>query len=131
MRTRKLTLPATLLVAALSLAACGGGGDDGGGGDAAPAAQGGGGDLTVATTEFKFDPDSATIAADTDVTLTLDNSKGVVEHDYTVDGEDVQIAADPGQTVDGTINLPAGTYDVFCSVPGHREAGMEASLTVE
>lgn len=130
MRTRKLTLPATLLVAALSLAACGGGGDDGGGGDAAPAAQGDSG-VTVVTTEFKFDPDTATIAADTDVSLTLDNSQGVVEHDYTVEGEDVKIEAAPGETVDGTINLPAGDYDVFCSVPGHREAGMEASLTVE
>ncbi len=127
MRTTKLSIPAVLLAATLGLAACGGGGDDGGGGDAAQ----GGDALTVTTTEFEYEPASMTVPADTDVTLTLDNSDGAVEHDYTVEDEDVQITAAPGETVEGTMNLPAGDYTVYCSVPGHRESGMEASLTVE
>jgi len=30
-----------------------------------------------------------------------------------------------------SLNLKAGTYKFFCSVPGHRQAGMEGTLTVK
>jgi plastocyanin len=34
-----------------------------------------------------------------------------------------------GDTDTGTINLPAGSYSVFCTVPGHQN--MKADLTVK
>jgi plastocyanin len=36
-----------------------------------------------------------------------------------------------GGTKTLTLTLAAGTYKYFCSVPGHRQAGMEGTLTVK
>lgn len=47
-------------------------------------------------------------------------------------GTDRHVAhADPGETVTATFTIDqAGTYTAYCSVPGHRDAGMVASLEV-
>jgi uncharacterized cupredoxin-like copper-binding protein len=36
-----------------------------------------------------------------------------------------------GDTGAVTVDLKAGTYDVYCSVPGHKQAGMDLKLTIE
>jgi plastocyanin len=36
-----------------------------------------------------------------------------------------------GGTKTLTLNLKPGTYTYFCSVPGHREGGMQGTLTVK
>ena len=64
---------------------------------------------------------------------------GQLGHDLALEGPGVEEAAggeaktpviDPGQTADLEIRLAAGTYDLYCTVPGHRDAGMEAELEV-
>lgn len=118
------------LVVAVALAACGGGGTG-----ASPAAgsqppAGGAADVTVTATEFAFDPDALNFATGSSTTVELTNG-GTVEHDFTIDALDVKIYANVGETATGTVGpVEAGTYEFYCSIPGHREAGMVGEITV-
>ncbi|MGH9030492.1 MAG: plastocyanin/azurin family copper-binding protein [Acidimicrobiia bacterium] len=118
--------------------------------DAAPEASnttGRGDAVAVAGTDrLRFDPDELTIPARQEVTLEL--TAGSVEHDFVVEGaarygtsevghsadnpDDLHVAhADEGETVTAKFTIDrAGTYAVYCSVPGHRDAGMVASLEI-
>jgi plastocyanin len=58
---------------------------------------------------------------------------GKIQHDLAVQGGSVNTKTpliNPGATAKLTVTLPAGTYTLFCTVPGHRAAGMVAKLTV-
>lgn len=35
-----------------------------------------------------------------------------------------------GDQKSAKVNLPAGTYTVFCDIPGHRQSGMQAELVL-
>jgi uncharacterized cupredoxin-like copper-binding protein len=138
MKIRRFGLAALLMAIAMLLAACAGepagtdagdseddngtenGTDDSAGADA----------LTVVATEFSFDPSDITVPAGTPVAVTLDN-QGVIEHDFTLEEADVLIHADPGTSTTEEITLDAGTYTLYCSIPGHRESGMEGTVTAE
>jgi len=100
---------------------------------ASPAASpvAGEGDVTVTMIDIDFEPSQFTIPADTDVVVFLPN-EGQLEHNFTVDELGVASETIPGgETTTVTINAPAGTYEYYCSVPGHREAGMVGTLLVE
>ena len=129
---RRTTLAAVALGAGtLLLAACGDdhGGAHGGGGAASPVADGAR-RIEVTGEDFAFEPDQITVEAGEDVAIAL-TSVDIV-HDFTIDDLDVHIDANRGDTVEGglTVDEP-GTYTFYCSVPGHRSAGMEGTLTVE
>jgi plastocyanin len=57
-----------------------------------------------------------------------------VGHNVTIESSSRQtLGATPtfmGGSKTLTLDLKAGTYKYFCSVPGHRQAGMEGTLTV-
>lgn len=128
--TRVTKAAALMAVTALILAGCGGGdstdGQDGG----SPAAQG---DVVevLGTDALAFEPEEFTATAGP-ITVELTSGEGVL-HTFVVevDGDDQMVVeAAAGATATGTIELEQGEYTFFCDVPGHRQAGMEGTLTV-
>jgi nitrite reductase (NO-forming) len=86
--------------------------------------------IDVVATEFKFAPAALRMDGPGELTVNLDNT-GAVEHDVTIEGVRGKAYARAGATGGGTFKLAQnGTYHVFCSVPGHKEAGMTATLVV-
>ena len=80
--------------------------------------------------EFALDPSDLTVPAQTPLLLTAVND-GSIDHDLTVEGVDGTDALAAGESAE--LALPAveaGTYRMFCSITGHAESGMEATLTV-
>jgi plastocyanin len=126
MRAPRTTL--TLLVAAFALAACGGGTDDGGT-DTASGGTATDGVVSVEAGDLYFDPESIAAEAGT-IEFELVNT-GAVEHDLVIEeADDTEVVrAAAGETATGSIDLEAGTYTYYCSIPGHR-AAMEGTLEV-
>lgn len=111
---------AAIVLLAFLLASCGGNDASEVSGDAA--------DVVVDAHEYAFEPDAITVA-EGDV-MALSNS-GMIVHDLVVENTDVAMTAAPKETTSGTVDLAPGTYTFFCSVPGHRDSGMEGTLVIE
>jgi uncharacterized cupredoxin-like copper-binding protein len=88
--------------------------------------------VPVAEVEFKIELPSTTLSPGI-YTFDLTN-KGRVGHDLVFNGPGVDKEKtpliDPGKTAKLTVTLKSGTYDVYCSVPGHKQAGMDVKLKV-
>ncbi|MEA2270070.1 MAG: hypothetical protein QOD55_2521 [Solirubrobacteraceae bacterium] len=52
-------------------------------------------------------------------------------HDIVIDGKGRGEVVQNGGTSEFTASFTTGDYTYYCSVPGHREAGMEGRLTVK
>jgi plastocyanin len=141
-----------LVLASFALVACGGGDDDSGttattGGETTNEAAGGagakeeGGGGAAATLEFEADPGGqlayTTTSASTkagEVTIDFSNPQPL-PHDVKIESSDGEDVGGTDTISEGsnsaTVDLKPGTYTFYCSVPGHREAGMEGTLTVK
>jgi len=84
--------------------------------------------------EFLFDPKDVTVTGTGEIVFVVKN-QGAIEHNLVLEvpgGKTVTPVAiiEPGQTTRVMVSLPAGFYTIYCSLPGHREAGMAATLRV-
>jgi plastocyanin len=140
MRTIAVLAAALVLV----LAGCGGDDDENGGTaatstpteEATPEEESGGGGETISLAapedgSLVFEPSELSAAAG-EVTIELDNPASV-PHAVAIEGNGVEETSDTvtGDSATLTANLEAGEYTFYCPVTGHREAGMEGTLTVE
>ena len=102
-------------------------GDDDGAGEATIAEPAGA--VPVSLSEFAISPASLEVPAGGSLQVTND---GTVEHDLHVHDTELGTAvlgAGESETLDLS-SLEPGQYEVYCSVPGHEDAGMAATLTI-
>ncbi|MEA2531165.1 MAG: cytochrome c oxidase subunit, partial [Thermomicrobiales bacterium] len=86
--------------------------------------------ITINMGDIFFDPPEFTIPANTDVTVTVVNV-GAALHAFSIDALNVHSGdVQPGASATVTINAPAGDYEFYCPVPGHKAAGMVGTLHV-
>lgn len=137
---KKLLFLAVLALVASALVACG---DDESSTTSAAeestssaAPSGEGGTLAVSAVpdgSFEFTEDELSTDAGA-ITVEFDNPSSTPHNVYIEDDSGEILAESETVSEDTTTTdaeLEAGTYTYFCDVPGHREGGMEGTLTVE
>ena len=146
---KKITLLLLLAIVSVGLVACGGAAEP----TPLPTAE-----LNLVATDIAYDERYFEVLAGQPVKVTLQN-EGALEHDFSImeiphsgevmaeemhDGEsghdmsnmemdpEVHVAAGPGgsYSVEFTPSQ-AGEYVYFCTVPGHKDAGMAGTLLVK
>jgi plastocyanin len=133
---------AVTALAALGLVACGGSSSNNGttaaatSGTTSTAAAGGGSTVAISTpsgSTLAYDQKSASAKAGS-VTINFDN-KEALQHDVAVADSSGKVLGQTNLVSSGTasttVDLQPGTYTFYCTVPGHKEAGMEGTLTVK
>jgi plastocyanin len=84
------------------------------------------------TGQLKFEQSSLTAKAG-EVTVVFDNP-APVDHDVTIEQDGHKLggtkAVSQGKA-NAVIDLKPGDYTFYCSIDGHRQAGMEGKLTVK
>ena len=137
---KKIAAALALVLASLALVACGGSSSSSstestgdGAAEGKSAGSGAALDIETATSGLEYSSDTATAKAGK-VTLDFTNNQPLT-HDVAIEnssgetiGQTELIAEGSDSTV---VNLKPGTYHYYCTVPGHREAGMEGTLTVK
>lgn len=150
---KKLAALLVLALASVALVACGGSdstttnptstaaessnGAAAGGGEKSGGNEAGGG----STVAFEADPSGELAYTTTEasakagkVTVDFNNPQGL-PHDVAIEDKGGKTLGKTdlisGEETSTTVDLKPGTYTFYCTVPGHREAGMEGTLTVK
>jgi plastocyanin len=148
---KKVAVAFALVLASFALVACGGSSSSSSsestaaettaesGGESGKEAEGGSAgsasalDIEAASEGLAFSSTSATAKAGK-VTVDFTNPQAI-PHDVAIEDSGGKVLGQTEVIAEGSdsteVELKPGTYTYFCTVPGHREAGMEGKLTVK
>jgi plastocyanin len=155
---KKFVMLIAALALSLALVACGGGGsstssstastseaESSSGSEAEseskPGAEAEGGSSEGSTIDFEANPEGQLMFTEMKATGkagddTIDfKNPSTTPHNVAIEDSSGKVLAETETIGKGEtsteVELEAGTYTFFCSIPGHREGGMEGTLTVE
>jgi plastocyanin len=146
---KKVAVAFALVLASFALVACGSSSDDSsstsaettesqaetGSGQAEGGSAGSAAalDIEAASSGLAYASDTASAKAGK-VTLDFTNPQPLT-HDVAIEDSSGKTIGKTELIAEGsdsaTVNLKPGEYTYYCTVPGHREAGMEGTLTVK
>jgi plastocyanin len=145
---KKVAVAFALVLASLALVACGSSSDDSstsaettesqaetGAGQAEGGSAGSAAalDIEAASSGLAYASDTAEAKAGK-VTVNFTNPQPLT-HDVAIEDASGKTVGKTELIAEGsdsaTVNLKPGEYTYYCTVPGHREAGMEGTLTVK
>jgi uncharacterized cupredoxin-like copper-binding protein len=87
--------------------------------------------VEVEARDLWFKPAALTVSGSEHWTIRLKNA-GRVVHNLTVDELGIVIVVTAGELGEAILtDIEPGTYAFYCSISGHREAGMAGTLTVQ
>jgi len=147
---KKLAALLVLALASVALVACGGSDSstststsaETSGGAAESGEKAGGSEASGGSTiAFEADPSGELAYTTTEasakagkVTVDFNNPQGL-PHDVAIEDKSGKTLGKTdlisGEETSTTVDLKPGSYTFYCTVPGHREAGMEGTLTVK
>lgn len=86
--------------------------------------------IEVILGDIFVEPNEITVPAGTELTLVVTN-EGAMQHDLKLNGEVGTKMLDPGETETVNLGVFSESAWAWCTVPGHRAAGMEMAINVE
>ena len=106
-------------------------GSAGGSSDSSSEPVAGAREIVVRAGDLWFKPERIEASTGAALNITVRND-GEVFHDFAIDELDLMIDVEAGDTVTaGLSDVEPGTYDFYCSVPGHAQAGMTGTLVID
>jgi nitrite reductase (NO-forming) len=86
-------------------------------------------ELDVELGDLYVEPSSVEVPAGTELVVNVTNV-GAMPHDLMLDGDTGTAMLDPGQSEEVSLGVITESGEAWCTVPGHREAGMSLFIEV-